>query len=163
VGGWGNLLSEQEPERWLDGCREASMIMDGDKGRKLGHPRQSFTSETKDVLRRFSGHPITLHVLRRYGIENYFPRHPCEIVIGRDLSAYFPIPVHKPIEDHFCEPKQLWPRWVNRFRSRQPTTFYRKRLNETIAQHLQLADIAGTDLLEIISNVQNTAEAARKY
>jgi hypothetical protein len=49
--------------------------MDGDVGRKLTKKNQPFTEEAKELHRRFKNYPITLQVLRRYGIENYFPRH----------------------------------------------------------------------------------------
>jgi hypothetical protein len=91
VGGWANLLSEQEPGRWLDGCRQAIIIMDGDEGRKLKKPKRPLTQPAKDLQHRFANHPLKLKVLERYGIENYLPQHAYERVLGRNLSTYFPI------------------------------------------------------------------------
>jgi hypothetical protein len=149
VGGWANLLSEHEPERWLDGCRQAVVIMDGDNGRQLARNNQPLTNEAEDINRRFATHPLKLRVLRRYGIENYFPRHACEIVIQRDLTHYFPIPIDKKIEDHFCDPPGR--------------TFYQKRLNGEIANHLTIADIEETDLGAILTEVKERSEEARSF
>ncbi len=147
VGGWANFLSEHEPERWLDGCRQAVVIMDGDNGRQLTKKNQPFTKEAEDINQRFATHPLKLRVLCRHGIENYFPRHACESVLQRDLTNYFPIPVDKKIEDHFCDPLGQ--------------TFYQKRLNEEIARHLTIADIRETDLGAILTEVKERAEEAR--
>ena len=43
VGGWPNLLIEEQPERWLDGCREAVIIMDGDVERRGALYLECFT------------------------------------------------------------------------------------------------------------------------
>jgi hypothetical protein len=163
VGGWPNLLSKEEPERWLDGCRQAVIIMDGDIGRKLHKRNEPLTDAAKAVQRRFKGHAITLHVLRRYGIENYFPQHACEAVLKRDLSGYFPIPPHKPIADHFREPQPRWRRIINWVLRRPRLSFYQKRRNEEIATHLTMADLDGTDLETILSDLKARAEQAREY
>src|SRR2546428_7267771 len=141
------LVSEDKPERWYDGCRQAIIIMDGDRGRKLRHPNRPLSNEAKDVERRFKGHPLTLHVLQRYGIENYFPRHAVETVLGRDLGAYFPIPPTEKIEKHFRH--QWWRRLLNWLQGRKTTSFFAKNLNEQIAQQLTMADIQGTDLADV--------------
>jgi hypothetical protein len=163
IGGWGNLFAETEPEHWLDGCRQAIIIMDGDAGRRLTKKNQPLTDKAKEVYRRFTNQPLTLHVLRRYAIENYFPRHAYEAVLQRDLAAYFPIPAHKKIEEHFCDPKPLWPSWLNRLRKRKPVSFYQKRRNVEIARHLTMADINGTELATIINEVKQRAEEARQF
>jgi hypothetical protein len=163
VGGWPNLIAKQEPERWLDGCRQAFVIMDGDQGRKLNKTKQPLTDQAKNLERRFKNHALTLHVLRRYGIENYLPRHACEAILGRDLTTYFPIPIDKKIQDHFIEPQPLWTKLLNRLRRRPTTSFYQKRLNEEAAAHLQMSDIEGTDLAEIINSIKEAAVKARQY
>ena len=38
-------------------------------------------------------------MLDRYGLENYFPQHVFETVIGHDLSAHFPLDPRKPVKD----------------------------------------------------------------
>jgi len=163
VGGWPNLLAEDQPERWLDGCRQAVMIMDGDIGRKLTKKKQPYTDQANDVKRRFAEYPLTLHVLQRYGIENYFPRHACEAVVKRNLAAYFPIPIHQPIEQHFREPIPFWKRLWNWLRRRPEPSFYQKRRNEEIAEQITIADIQGTDLKTILDDIKRRAEEARRY
>jgi hypothetical protein len=163
VGGWANLLSEHEPGRWLDGCRTAVIIMDGDEGRKLSKPKRPLTKHAKDLQRRFAQHPLKLQILHRYGIENYLPRRAYEAVLGRGLSAYFPIPDSKKLEDHFREPQPFWQRLFNCLRGQKQPSFYQKKRNEQVAAHLTMADISGTDLADIISEVHTDAEAARKY
>jgi hypothetical protein len=162
VGGWPNLLSEQEPGRWLDGCRQAIIIMDGDQGRKLNKPQRPLTQPAKDLQRRFANHPLKLQVLERYGIENYLSQRAYETVLGRNLNGYFPMP-DKKMEDHFVEPQTLWQRLINTIRRRKPPTFYQKRINEQVAAHLTMADLNGTDLAKIINDVHAAAEAARQY
>jgi hypothetical protein len=163
VGGWANLLSEQEPGRWLDGCRSAVIIMDGDEGRKLTKAKRPLTQQAKDLDRRFAKHPLKLQILERYGIENYLPQLAYEAVLGRNLSGYFPIPDAKKIEEHFREPQPFWQRLLNGLRPRKLPSFYQKRLNEQVAAHLTMADITGTDLAGIINEVHDVAEAARQY
>lgn len=137
--------------------------MDGDNGRHLRRPKKPFTNDAKEIFRRFKGHPLTLYVLQRYGIENYFPKNACETVLQRDLTAYFPIPYHAKAEDHFCDPKPYWPRWLNRFRKKKPVPFYRKELNEQVARHLTMKDVEDTDLATIIQAIKQQAETARQY
>ncbi|MDE2755740.1 MAG: hypothetical protein OXI92_04220, partial [Acidobacteriota bacterium] len=91
-----------------------------------------------------------LHVLKRYGIENYFPQRACEKVLQRDLNTYFPIPDNVPIREHFSERK-----------SGQSDSFYQKSLNEQIAQCLQLDDIANTDLRLILDFIKDQAGALK--
>ncbi len=162
VGGWPNLLSEHEPQRWLDGCRQAIIIMDGDEGRKLKKNNRPLSQQAKDLQRRFANHPVRLEVLERYGIENYLPQHAYETVLGRNLSGYFPLP-DKKIEEHFREPQPLLQRIINTLRKRTTPSFYQKRLNEQVATHLTAADIDGTDLARIINDIHAAAETARQY
>ena len=148
VGGWPNLLSQTDPDRWLDGCHEAVIVMDGDKGRDLRKPKKPFTNQAKNAKRKLRNYPIRLHVLKRYGIENYFSQRACEAVLQRDLNAYFPIPDHVSILKHFSErPPE------------QSGSFYQKKLNEQIAQLLELEDIANTDLHSIMLTIRERARA----
>jgi hypothetical protein len=162
VSGWSNLLAETQPERWLDGCRRAAIIMDGDRGRQLNKKKRPLTNQAKELQQRFANHPIKLHVLQRYGIENYVPRYAYETVLQRDLSEYFPLPDAKKIEDHFCEPQRFWQRWLNRLRKRNPS-FYRKKLNEQVAEHIMMTDLKDTDLATIIHEIKQAAEESRHY
>lgn len=128
--------------------------MDGDNGRNLRKASKPLTEQARGAVRRFQGYPITLHVLERYGIENYFPRAACEQVLGRDLSGYFPIPGDVPIMKHFSEPQTWMQRIIRWLTGGRPQTFYRKAFNEQIAQRLQLADIDNTDLRAILDSIQ---------
>jgi hypothetical protein len=137
--------------------------MDGDVGRELTKKGQPYTNEAKRAFQRCKPHAITLYVLKKHGIENYLPQHACEAVLQRDLARYFPIPAQKPIEEHFSEPQPRWRKILNRILRRAPRSFYQKRRNEEIAAHLKLADIAGTDLGEIINELKTRAGQARQY
>ena len=167
VGGWPQLIAEREPERWLDGCRRAVIIMDADNGRNLTKPKRPETNMAKEVRRRFATFPIDLNVLQRYGVENYFPQTACEKVLGRDLSSYFPIPETIPIEDHLIERNRFRNRvkiWLQKMLRRkvgknQNQFFFKNRHNEQIAQHLTLADIVGSDLEEIVTAISKEAQA----
>jgi hypothetical protein len=167
VGGWPQLVAEREPERWLDGCRRVVIIMDADNGRNLTKSKRPESRLAEDIRKRFADFAIGLHVLRRYGIENYFPRNACEKVLGRDLSSYFPIPETIPVEDHFIEQNSLRNRlklWLQsvlgrKVGKRQGQFFFKNRHNEQIAQHLTLADIAGSDLEEIVIAISKEAQA----
>ncbi|MDE2965788.1 MAG: hypothetical protein OXU26_17915 [Acidobacteriota bacterium] len=150
VGGWPNLRSQTDPDRWLDGCQEAVIVMDGDRGRDLSKSRKPLTQEARKTKKMLRKYPITLHVLKRYGIENYFPQRACEKVLQRDLNTYFPIPDNVPIREHFSERK-----------SGQSDSFYQKSLNEQIAQCLQLDDIANTDLRLILDFIKDQAGALK--
>jgi hypothetical protein len=163
VGGWGQLINEDQPERWLDGCRQAVIIMDGDNGRKLHKTNEPLTDSAKNVQRRLKGHSITLYVLRRYGIENYFPQHAYEAVLKRNLTGYFPIPPRKPIEKHLTEQEAPWRRIINWALRRPRRSFYQKRRNEEIATHLTMADFAGTDLSSVLNGLKAQAEQVREY
>ena len=162
VGGWPNFLIK-EPERWLDGCRHAVIILDGDRGRHLTKSGLPYTPEGKRAIQLCKPHAITLHILQRYGIENYFPRHACEAVLQRDLAAYFPIPVHKPIKEHFSEPRPWWRTILDRIQRRPARSFYEKRQSDQIAKLLMLTDIAGTDLAPIIEELERMGAQARQY
>jgi hypothetical protein len=156
VGGWPGLLS-RPPHRLLDGCREAVIIMDGDLGRHLNKSKKPYTDMAKEAFAVFRGLPITLHVLERYGIENYFTRAALEAVTNRDLSAFLPLPENVGIEDHLVDDR-IWPKrvaarispWLMRKLRRGGPSFYRKDMNKDIADHLKNADIEATDLGRIL-------------
>jgi hypothetical protein len=148
VGGWPNLLAEDEPDQWLTGCRRAVFIMDGDRGRNMSHPGGPYSDEAKEAFRRFEGHALKLYVLERYGIENYIPRAVYERVLGRDLAAYFPLPLTTPVEEHFVEQA-----------GRARTRLYSKSMNSRVAAVITMKDIAGTDLERILLEI---SEQSRK-
>ena len=89
-------------------------------------------------------------MLERYGIEDYIPRHAYETVLGRDLSDYFPVPHDKNLKDH-C--KEVVPKGL---------PFNPKGHNEKVAQHISPKDFEGTDLMDILRDICNMAEVARR-
>lgn len=134
--------------------------MDGDLGRRLTRRGKPYTSLAIKAFAAIQGFPITLHVLDRYGIENYFTRAALEAVTGRDLSGFMPLPHHIGIEDHLVE-NTTWfyrlaataaPRLLKGLR-RGRVSFYRKDLNSEVAKQLTNADIEATDLGKILRNV----------
>ena len=66
-------------------------------------------------------------------------------------SVIFPIPEHVKIEDHFSDPQ-----------GQGLASFYKRGLNERIVEHLCFADIAGTDLAQIIEDVKARAISFRR-
>jgi hypothetical protein len=145
VAGWPNLVKEEEPDRWLDGCRRAVIIMDGDEGRDFSKSKRPESALAKKARKRLSGKAIKLYVLRRYGIENYFPKSNCEAVLGRDLSTFFPIPETQSVEAHFVD------------RTTGVRFFFKSQHTESIGKQLKIADIAGTDLEGILLKVVQEA------
>ena len=112
--------------------------------------------------------PVELHMLQRYGIENYFPQSCLEIVVGQNLNRFFPIPDDVSACEYMRDHKQDW--WdrikrilVSRLHLKlklggQP--LYSKRSNERIADLLVLnRDLSGTDLSTIIHLVAERAKA----
>ncbi len=146
VAGWPGLVSEKEPERWLDGCHRAVFIMDGDNGRDFSKSGRPETTQTKEVRQRFRGLPLKLYVLQRYGIENYFPQRIVERVLGRNLSFYFAIPETIPVEDHFIE------------KASGQKLFIKNLHTGPVGEQLTLADVAGTDLEDILKRVVQEAQ-----
>jgi hypothetical protein len=112
-------------------------------------------------------HGIELHVLRRYGIENYFPRAAVEGVLGIDLSAYFPVPEHVGFTEHLSRDNKglryRFRRWaaakldLKMPQPRQP--LYSKSRNREVAQFIVLdRDLAGTDLFELVQLIAAWAQ-----
>jgi HEAT repeat protein len=143
VGGWSNFLAEDEPDQWLTGCRRAVFIMDGDNGRNMSDPNSPYSDEAKAAFRRFEGHALKLYVLERHGIEHYIPRTVYEKLLGRDLTAFFPLPPTVSVEDHFVEEV-----------GGTKTRFYSKSMNSQVAALITMKDIAGTDLERILLEIR---------
>lgn len=154
VAGWPTLLAETQPERWLDGCRQAFIVMDADEGRDLTRENRPLTEQAREIQRRFGDHPLQLRVLQRFGIENYVPRHAYEAVLLRDLTSYFPLPETISILEHFRDQDAG---------HQTDASFYRKNLNQAVAQHLHAADISETDLAAIINEITRVSEQAHQY
>jgi energy-coupling factor transporter ATP-binding protein EcfA2 len=167
VGGWPNL-SGRPVDRWLDGCREAVIIMDGDVGRDLSKRKKPYTPSAKKAFEGIKGRPIQLYVLERYGIENYFTRTALEKETGRDLGAYWPLPVDCGIEDHLVEHDRWIDRhlpsfgsWLRRRGAQRRSPFYSKSMNANVASSITNADLAGTDLARILKEISEKNSAAK--
>ena len=165
VGGWSGLIGEPDPNLWLLGAKEAIMILDGDQGRYLTKRNKPESKLTKDERKRLAAFPVKLHVLERYGIENYFPQHALEKVLHIDLSAYFPVPHHTSVTEALSlSRRDLWFKFkkliATSFGFQQPTpkrSLYSKKLNIEAARYLDLKDIEGTDLMHYVHEISNAA------
>jgi TIR domain/Pentapeptide repeats (8 copies) len=137
VGGW-SMLPHTEPEMILLGCHSAIVVMDGDNGRHLDSPGKPYTDIAQREERRLKEGGVDLRILERYGMENYFPRAAVESVVGKDLSAFFPIPENVPADKHL--------------------PLYSKNVNKEVAAHISLEnDLKGTDLYNIVHEVGTAA------
>jgi len=131
LGGWGNILSPNwTPDRLPDGCHDLVALVDGDKGRDWKRPGHPLTPEAERVRQRLAECGIELIVLERYAIENYFSQAACEAVLGRDPARLFPLPHYGP-----------------------PGLNHNKNKNPAIARHIDLADLASTDLLRVLEAI----------
>jgi len=164
IGGW-SQLPKREPDRLKDGYRAAVVVMDGDVGRNLRKKNKPETKEAKKARQLLATSGVTLHVLERYGIENYFTEGACSDVLQRDLSAYFPIPDWARIAEHFAEPRgklDALLMWLGRAVGGPwgGRSFFHKSedLYEAIASRMTLADIEATDLYQVLGDVQQQAE-----
>lgn len=134
VNGWPNVLSDDfDLSRLADGCLDLMVIMDGDRGRDLQHPKRPLSTEGRKLKGRLDKIGIELQVLRRYGPENYFSRAAVEAVLGRDLSSMFPVSEIVPIDQ--CIPG------------------YSKTLNGSVAERMSPDDLKGSDFGEILCSV----------
>jgi len=165
IAGW-PVLRNKDPDFLLLGSSAAIVIMDGDQGRELHKHDQPLTDLAEKQKNRLVRHGIDLHVLRRYGIENYIPQYAVERVLGLDLSDYFPVPEHVPFTEHLSEDntgfRYRFRRWVaskldlKMPRPRRP--LYSKRQNSEVAKFINLqAHLAGTDLFRIIEAIVQRA------
>jgi len=165
LAGWPGLL-DKDPNFLLLGCKAAIIVMDGDGGRQFSKSDRPLTDTADEERRRLARHGIELYVLRRYGIENYFPRDAVERVLGMDLSAYFPVPEHVPFTEHLSRDNKglryRLRRWaaakldLKMPQPRQP--LYSKSRNRDVARFIVLdRDLAGTDLSEIVRLIARRA------
>ena len=165
VGGWSGLR-QKDPNVLLLVSKAVIVIMDGDEGRKLSKRNRPLTDMAREQQKRLARCGIELRVLQRYGIENYFPRGAIERVIGIDLSAFFPAPEDTPFIEHLSlDNKVPWYRfrqWVaQRLDLKMPPPqrpLYSKSQNQAVAKFMVLnADLAGTDLREIVNSIARRA------
>ena len=134
LGGWNRILSPNwRPDRLRDGCHDLVVLLDGDRGRNFGTPGHPLSADALRVREILQGLGVELIVLERYAIENYFSQHACEAVLGLGVAAHFPLPLHEAanLPDH------------------------NKNRNPEISQHMNAADLTGTDLQRILEEVIN--------
>jgi gamma-glutamylcyclotransferase (GGCT)/AIG2-like uncharacterized protein YtfP len=167
VGGWPNLAAK-DPHSFEHGSKEAFVVMDGDQGRRFDRPSRPPTKLARDQAKRFVGLPVELHVLQRYGIENYFPQAALEAVVGRDLTPFFPIPDHVSVREYLKDDGPSWWQVIKRFLISRlhlkmkltGRSLYAKSANERVAQLLVVdRDLSGTDLATIIHLIAERAKA----
>lgn len=165
VGGWPGLRNK-DPNFLLLGSKAVIVVMDGDEGRNLSKPDRPLTDEAQKQEARLAKYGIVLHVLRRYGIENYFPQRAVERVLAMDLSAYFPVPEHIPFAEHLSQDSKglryRFRRWVASkldLKMPQPRqSLYSKSRNRDVAKLITLdGDVGGTDLFEIVQVIARRA------
>jgi hypothetical protein len=147
VGGWQSLLN-RPVDRWLDGCREAVIIMDGDNGRQYGKPTLRYSSEAKQAFRMFEHRPIHFFVLERYGIENYFTQAAVEGVSNQNLAGQWPLPIDQAIPSYLTDAAG--------------SRFYSKSKNAEVAARMSVSDIESTDLGRILREVCELASRLRQ-
>lgn len=161
VGGWDGLKAK-DPDSFLVGAKRAIVVMDGDEGRILTHSQRPLTNRAKRERRRLANAGVDFYVLKKYGIENYFPQAAIEQVTRTQLSRYFPIPEHVAVTERLSDGASgIWFRIrkvvAKFFKLAGPNprrTLYHKNRNEEIALILQLeSDLAGTDLYDIIHEI----------
>jgi hypothetical protein len=135
IGGWNNVLHPNyDFEPLWDGCCDVVMIMDGDKGRRLSDPDRPLSPKGDRLQSRLEAVGIKLHVLRRYGIENYFTQRAMEDVLRRNLSEHFPLDETRPVGE------QIPGGWD-------------KNRNAAVFEHMSLQDVKETDLAEICEDI----------
>lgn len=170
VGGWSGLR-QKDPNVLLLVSKAVIVVMDGDEGRKLSKRNRPLTDMAREQQKRLARCGIDVRVLQRYGIENYFPQGVIERVIGMDLSAFFPVPEDTPFTEHLSlDNKGLWYRfrqWVaQKLDLKMPPPqrpLYSKSQNQAVAKLMALnADLAGTDLCEIVSSIARRARDLRE-
>ena len=94
-------------------------------------------ADVRAFLARLRQDRIEVKVLDRYGLENYFPQHVFETVIGRDLSVHFLLDPRRPVRDQIRG--------------------YNKNMNVCLAKRTTLDDLAGTDLRDFLERVARLA------
>jgi hypothetical protein len=161
VGGWPALVNK-DPNEFFRGAKDAIVVMDGDNGREFQRGKRPLSKMARQQEKRLREAGVELRVLQRHGIENYFSCAALESVLKRDLSSYFPIPLHESVVDHLSIGATSYWYHIRRFVARtfrlkppKPTQpFYFKDRNGEVVKHMSLeTDLAGTDLHAIIHEI----------
>jgi hypothetical protein len=147
VGGWPSLLN-RPVDRWLDGCREAVIIMDGDNGRVYGKTTPRYSPDARKAFLAFKHRPIRLYILERYGVENYFTQSAIEEVTKKDLAGQWPLPIDVAIQSHLTDSGG--------------SRFYSKAKNVEVAARMSVSDVESSDLGRILLDICDLASRLRK-
>jgi hypothetical protein len=140
LGGWGTILSPQwSPQHLGDGCHDFMVVLDGDGAYDYSRPGLIEKRDVRPFLARLRAERVPFRVLDRYGLENYFPRRAFETVLGRDLSPHFPLDSRGPVI------RQI--------------PGYHKNMNAELARLTTMADLAGTDLGDVLQEIARLAGA----
>jgi hypothetical protein len=139
IGGWGELSNQDWPlDRLWDGCLDVVLIADGDNGRDWTRSDRMLSDAGNILMKRLKVIGVSGFILKRYGIENYFPKNAVEAVCGKLIAQSFPLTDHARAAE---------------------IPGYSKESNSRIADHMSLADLEGTDLLDIIQELRRRVEA----
>jgi hypothetical protein len=133
VGGWAQILSESWSPRGMgDGCSDLLVLLDGDRARDWSKPGNPVRPEqdVRDVIRKFNEYRIPYHILERYALENYFPQSAYEKVMGTGVAKHFPLDPAKSVLEQIPG--------------------YNKNMNGALADGTDIADLAGTDLGQVL-------------
>jgi hypothetical protein len=134
INGWKNVLSPHfDVGPLLDGYQHVILVLDGDWGRDWSQPNHPLNADAQKVTAKLGQVGVQVHVLERYGIENYFSREAFEAVLGRDLGAAFPLDSFRSVEAQIAG--------------------YKKVLNEEAVCRMKIEDFRGTDLAAIIEGM----------
>jgi hypothetical protein len=165
VGGWGQL-PQKDPTLFMLGCKGAIVVMDGDEGRHLRKRNRPLTALAKREKARLAASGVELLVLNRYGIENYFSKSAMEIILGRDLTQFFPLAEDISVLDQMSEDFRPWIFRLKQFLARllkmgapsSKRSLYSKSRNRDVAERISLAgDLDRTDLCEIVQHISSRA------
>ena len=166
VGGW-SQLPLKDPSLFMLGCKAAVVVMDGDQGRHLSKRNRPLTTIAKAQKARLAASGVELFVLNRYGIENYFSRQAMESVVGRDLTAHFPLAEDISVVDQLSKDFHPWTFRIKRFLGRvlklgAPAgrkSLYSKTRNQEVAEQMSTTkELEGTDLLDILRQISTRAQ-----
>jgi hypothetical protein len=116
------------------------LVVDGDHGRDWLQPTRPLTEQAQKLIQKLQSMGVTVHVLKRYGVENYFSRSALEKTLKRDLSAFFPLDETRPIGEQIGG--------------------YDKDLNVDVIDEMEAADISGTDLDQILAELRKSVEGS---
>jgi hypothetical protein len=131
INGWKTVLSPHfDVGPLLDGFQHVILVLDGDWGRDWSQPNHPLNADAQKVTAKLGQAGVQVHVLERYGIENYFSREAFEAALGRELGAAFRLDPFRSVKAQIAG--------------------YKKALNEEVVRRMNIEDFRGTDLAAIV-------------